>query len=185
MKSIIAAIAAVALTVVSAVKITSSRPSMNQVLVAGANTQIVWKPVEGVITTIDLRQGDENALTFLQTIATNVPANTGTYSWDVPATLPAGADYALSFGLSPEDTYSPFFAISAGNGSAPPPAASNSSPAAGTSAAPKPTGSAPTSSGATKTGAAPTTSPSDSAASKNSVAIGALAVAGAVAAALI
>lgn len=92
MKSIIAAIAAVALAVVSAQKITSSRPSMNQVLVAGATTQIVWTPVEGTISTIDLRQGDKVALNFLQTVATNVPANTGTYSWTVPASLPAGTD---------------------------------------------------------------------------------------------
>ncbi|KAG2231794.1 hypothetical protein INT48_005449 [Thamnidium elegans] len=153
MKSIIAALAAIACTVVSAQKITSSRPALNQVLVAGSTAQIVWAPVEGVISTIDLRQGDKNALSFLQTIATNVPANTGTYNWDVPATLPAGTDYAFSFGQSPDESYGPYFTISTGNDSAPAP--SNSAPAAGTSVAPKPTGSAATSPAVSKTGAAP------------------------------
>lgn len=92
MKSIVAALAAIACSVVSAQNIISSRPSLNQVLVAGTSAQIVWAPVDGTIANIDLRQGDKNALTFLQTIATNVPANTGSYSWNVPADLPAGSD---------------------------------------------------------------------------------------------
>lgn len=92
MKSIFAAIVAVAAAVASAQKITTSRPASNEVLVAGATAQIVWLPVAGVISTIDLRQGDQAALSFLNTVATAVPAMDGTYSWVIPATLPAGTD---------------------------------------------------------------------------------------------
>lgn len=92
MKSIFAAIFAVAAAVASAQKIVSSRPSSNQVLIAGASTQIVWAPVDGVISTIDLRKGDQAALQFLDTVASAVPATAGTYTWNVPANLAAGTD---------------------------------------------------------------------------------------------
>lgn len=95
MKSVIAAIAAIAATVVSAQNIVSSQPSTNQVLTAGTTANIVWAPVDGTISTIDLRQGSASALTLLQNVATNVPATTGSYSWNVPATLPAGTDCKL------------------------------------------------------------------------------------------
>ncbi|KAI7902310.1 uncharacterized protein BX663DRAFT_510698 [Cokeromyces recurvatus] len=116
MKSVIAAIAAIAASVVSAQQIITSQPTTNQVLTAGTTAQVVWQPVEGTISTIDLRQGDANALTFVQNVATNVPANTGSYAWNIPATLPAGTDYALSFGQSPNVSYTPFFTIKASTG---------------------------------------------------------------------
>lgn len=92
MKPVIAAIAAIAATVVSAQSIVSSQPSTDQVLTAGTTANIVWAPVDGTISTIDLRQGSASALTLIQNIATAVPATAGTYAWSVPASLPAGTD---------------------------------------------------------------------------------------------
>ncbi|EPB82249.1 hypothetical protein HMPREF1544_11013 [Mucor circinelloides 1006PhL] len=196
MKSVIAAIAAIAATVVSAQNIVSSQPSTNQVLTAGTTANIVWAPVDGTISTIDLRQGSASALTFVQNIATNVPASTGNYAWNVPATLPAGTDYALSFGQSPNVTYTPFFTIKAGSGAA------ASSGAASSSAGPASSAASAASSATSKaasaassatskaasaasSAASATTTPAASAGNKNMAAVGAAAVAGAVVAALI
>ncbi|KAG2204330.1 hypothetical protein INT47_009372 [Mucor saturninus] len=205
MKSIFAAIFAVAAAVASAQKIVSSRPASNQVIVAGASTQIVWAPVDGVISTIDLRKGDQVALAFLNTVATAVPATTGSYTWNVPADLAAGTDYALSFGSSPNDTYTPFFTIQAATGGAAAPASSAASapaaaasssaavaPAASAAHSGKPSDAASASAAhsgkpaasASASGSAPAAS-TTSGANKNVAAVGAMAVAGAVAAALL
>ncbi|CAO0794724.1 unnamed protein product [Mucor circinelloides] len=200
MKSVIAAIAAIAATVVSAQNIVSSQPSTNQVLTAGTTANIVWAPVDGTISTIDLRQGSASALTLVQNIATNVPASTGTYAWNVPATLPAGTDYALSFGQSPNVTYTPFFTIKAGSGAAASSGAASS--AASSSAGPASSAASAASSATSKaasaassatskaasaasSAASATTTPAASAGNKNMAAVGAAAVAGAVVAALI
>ncbi|KAL7317275.1 hypothetical protein PS15m_003655 [Mucor circinelloides] len=201
MKSVIAAIAAIAATVVSAQNIVSSQPSTNQVLTAGTTANIVWAPVDGTISTIDLRQGSASALTLVQNIATNVPASTGTYAWNVPATLPAGTDYALSFGQSPNVTYTPFFTIKAGSGAAASSGAASSG-AASSSASPASSAASAASSATSKaasaassatskaasaasSAASATTTPAASAGNKNMAAVGAAAVAGAVVAALI
>ncbi|KAI8371813.1 Ser-Thr-rich glycosyl-phosphatidyl-inositol-anchored membrane family-domain-containing protein [Blakeslea trispora] len=113
MKSIIAAVAALAASVVSAQSITSSQPTLNQVIVAGSTTQIVWSPVSGTISSIDLRKGDASALTTVAQIASNVDASKGSYAWNVDPSIPAGNDYALSFGQSPNVSYTPFFSIQA------------------------------------------------------------------------
>ncbi|CAO3645679.1 unnamed protein product [Mucor fragilis] len=201
MKSVIAAIAAIAATVVSAQNIVSSQPSTNQVLTAGTTANIVWAPVDGTISTIDLRQGSASALTLLQNVATNVPATTGSYSWNVPATLPAGTDYALSFGQSPNVTYTPFFTIKAADGAAASSGAASSS-AASSSAGPASSAASAAGSATSKaasavasatskaasaasSAASATTTPASSAGNKNMAAVGAAAVAGAVVAALI
>ncbi|KAL9542342.1 hypothetical protein MBANPS3_008654 [Mucor bainieri] len=201
MKSVIAAIAAIAATVVSAQNIVSSQPSTNQVLTAGTTANIVWAPVDGTISTIDLRQGAATALTLLQNVATNVPASAGSYSWNVPATLPAGTDYALSFGQSPNVTYTPFFTIKAASGGAASSGAASSG-AASSSAGPVSSAASAASSATSKaasavssatskaasaasSAASATTSPASSAGNKNMAAVGAAAVAGAVVAALI
>ncbi|GAN10314.1 hypothetical protein MAM1_0342c09852 [Mucor ambiguus] len=205
MKSVIAAIAAIAATVVSAQNIVSSQPSTNQVVTAGTTANIVWAPVDGTISTIDLRQGAASALTLVQNVATNVPASTGTYSWNVPATLPAGTDYALSFGQSPNVTYTPFFIIKAASGGAASSGAASSgaaSSAAASSAGPVSSAASAASSATSKaasaaasatskaasaasSAASATTTPASSAGNKNMAAVGAAAVAGAVVAALI
>ncbi|KAI8367811.1 hypothetical protein EDC96DRAFT_506129 [Choanephora cucurbitarum] len=116
MKSIIAAVAALAASVVSAQTITSSQPTLNQVVTAGTTTQIVWAPVAGTISSIDLRKGDAAALILVANVASNVDASKGSYAWNVDASLPAGNDYALTFGQSPNISYTPFFTIQAATG---------------------------------------------------------------------
>ncbi|KAG2213246.1 hypothetical protein INT46_002467 [Mucor plumbeus] len=199
MKSVIAAIAAIAATVVSAQNIVSSQPSTDQVLTAGTTANIVWAPVDGTISTIDLRQGSASALTLVQNIATAVPATSGSYSWSVPASLPAGTDYALSFGQSPNVTYTPFFTIKAASGAASSGAASSAAPASSaasaagsaTSKAASAAASATSkvasaaSSAASSAAASATTTAAASAGNKNVAAVGVAAVAGAVVAALI
>jgi propanediol dehydratase small subunit len=90
MKSVFAAIAAIAATVVSAQTIVTSQPGENQVFTAGTTAEIVWTGVAGTISTIDLRAGEATALAFVANIAKDVPAQTGRYSWNIPADIAAG-----------------------------------------------------------------------------------------------
>lgn len=98
MKSVIAAIAAIAASVVSAQTIVTSQPSQAQVLTAGTTAQVVWNPVTGTIASIDLRKGDASALTFVSNVATNVDASLGSYAWNIDASLAAGTDCKLFCG---------------------------------------------------------------------------------------
>ncbi|CAO3624952.1 unnamed protein product [Mucor hiemalis] len=194
MKSIFAAIVAVA-AAVSAQTIVTSQPGQNQKYKAGSTAQIVWTPVAGTISTIDLRAGSATALDFVATIATNVSAQAGSYSWNIPATTAPGTNYGLSFGQSPDASYSPMFTITAADGTAPAassgapaassgaPAASSAAPAASSPVAPKPVSSGASAASSSVAAAKPSTSPS--AANKNAAAVGAIAVAGAVVAAMI
>lgn len=90
MKSIFAAIVAVAAAVASAQNIVTSQPGQNQKYKAGTTAQIVWTPVAGTISTIDLRSGSANALDFVANIATNVSAQAGSYAWNIPASTAPG-----------------------------------------------------------------------------------------------
>ncbi|CAO3699191.1 unnamed protein product [Rhizopus stolonifer] len=123
MKFIVAAIAAFAVTMVSAQSAvaTPHSPTLNQVLTAGQTTTIAWTPVTGVdtISTIDLLSGSATALQPVTGghVASNVQASLGTYTWTVPADLPTGTDYALSFGTSPNVSYTPYFTIQAASSS--------------------------------------------------------------------
>lgn len=90
MKSVFAAIAAIAATVVSAQTIVTSQPGERQVFTAGTTAQIVWNPVAGTISTIDLRAGEATALQFVANIAKDVPAQAGSYSWNIPADTAPG-----------------------------------------------------------------------------------------------
>ncbi|CEG62981.1 hypothetical protein RMATCC62417_00201 [Rhizopus microsporus] len=220
MKSIVAAIAALAIAVVSAqtgAPITPHAPTKDQVLTAGTTTVITWttNPGHDTISSIDLVHGDPNALVPVVNghVADNVPTAPGTYNWNIPADLPAGTDYALSFGKSPDVTYTPFFTIkaagaSAGNStgaasSAPAASASgkpssvasssapaSSAPAAASSApaASKPAAASPAAGSSAPAGssaaASSTPAKTPSSANKNVAAMGAIAAAGAVAAAL-
>lgn len=103
MKSIVAAIAALAVTMVSAQStniVTPHAPTLNQVLTAGETTTITWTPIAGfdTISTIDLLQGAASALTPVTGghVASNVASSLGSYSWTVPSTLPAGSDCKLN-----------------------------------------------------------------------------------------
>ncbi|KAG2235297.1 hypothetical protein BDF21DRAFT_497253 [Thamnidium elegans] len=125
MKSFFVAIAALAATVVTAqnniVSITS--PLMNAVYTAGQDAVISWiNPTVDTIPKIMLAKGDPLALEVVATIAENVDAKKGSYTWKIPADTAPGNDYAFELGVSPDMSFSGMFAIKA--------AAAESSPAA-------------------------------------------------------
>ncbi|GAA5801943.1 hypothetical protein HPULCUR_011579 [Helicostylum pulchrum] len=116
MKSVFIAIAALAATVVSAqnniVSITS--PLMNTVYTAGQDAVISWiKPTVDTIPKIMLAKGDPLALEVVATIAENVDAKKGSYTWKIPADTAPGNDYAFELGVSPDMSFSGMFSIKA------------------------------------------------------------------------
>ncbi|KAJ2960238.1 hypothetical protein NQZ79_g4354 [Umbelopsis isabellina] len=127
MKSIIAAIAALAVAVVSAqtttpVSITS--PLQGSSYKAGGQATITWiNPTTATLAQVQLVQGPATALQPVAQVATNVNTADGKLTWTVPANTPAGSDYAFELGSSPNIAYSGFFSITAGDGTT----ASNSS----------------------------------------------------------
>ncbi|KAI8988689.1 hypothetical protein BDB01DRAFT_848820 [Pilobolus umbonatus] len=186
MKSIVAAIAVFAVSLVSAQTVpilSPTSPIIGTKYTAGQPAIINWiDPKVDIITAINLLKGDKNALTFITTIASNVDAKAMTYTWDVPATLAPGVDYALGFGPSPDTVYSGFFTIlsatgSAGNATTPAPTSSVKAATSSTKAATN------TAKASTTTSAKPTQT-EESAANKNMISLGAIA-AGAVVAAMI
>jgi hypothetical protein len=81
------------------------------------------------LTNDTLAQGNPNALQPVITVAENVDANAGSYTWSVPTNITLGVDYALELGVSPNISYTCLLTIQAGNGS------SNTSSSASVSAA--------------------------------------------------
>jgi hypothetical protein len=96
MKSIVAAIAALAIAAVSAqttppVSITS--PLTGTVYTAGGQALITWiNPTAATLAQIQLAKGPSNALQPVGVVATNVATAGGQYSWTIPADTPAGTD---------------------------------------------------------------------------------------------
>ncbi|KAI8393917.1 uncharacterized protein BYT42DRAFT_23528 [Radiomyces spectabilis] len=178
MKSIVAAIAALALAVVSAqemiVHITA--PLAGQVYTAGQKAHIAWiDPKVDTIPVIKLARGDPKALTQLQDIGTNVPTAAGGYDWTIPADIEPGNDYAFELGNSPNVAYTGQFTIKAGDGAAGNSTASgsgSSSAAVASSTAPATTKSAAPSdvSSAASTPAASSASPAASGAGSSGAA---------------
>ena len=85
-----AAIAAFLITVVSAEGPNPIRaPAGGDVLTAGTDYTIKWDPTTAGTVTLILRKGVSTNLDVLDHIATGV-ANTGTFVWDIPATLVEG-----------------------------------------------------------------------------------------------
>ncbi|CAO3640775.1 unnamed protein product [Mucor hiemalis] len=114
MKSIFAAVFAVAVAVVSAqsnpVSITS--PLTGTIYTAGQTATISWvQPQVDVIPKIVLAKGSPNALQPVATIAENVDATKGSYEWNIPANITAGEDYALELGVSPDISFTGLFTI--------------------------------------------------------------------------
>lgn len=64
-----------------------------------------------MIPKITLAKGDPNALQPLATIAENVDATKGTYTWNVPSDTSAGTDYAFELGTSPNISFTGLFTI--------------------------------------------------------------------------
>ncbi|CAO3702926.1 unnamed protein product [Rhizopus stolonifer] len=120
-KSIFATLLAVAATAVSAqtniVSITS--PLTGTVYTAGQSAIISW--INAEVTTISkivLAQGQPTSLQPVSTIAENVDASTGSYTWNIPSDITPSNDYALELGTSPNVSYTALFTIQAGSGSA-------------------------------------------------------------------
>ncbi|KAI8365108.1 hypothetical protein BD560DRAFT_332845 [Blakeslea trispora] len=114
MKFSFAIVVATVVSVVSAqfniVSITS--PLTNTEYTAGQNASITWiNPTVDVIPKIVLSKGNPSALLYVSTIAENVTTESGRYIWSVPADTPAGTDYALQLGISPNISYSGLFTI--------------------------------------------------------------------------
>ncbi|KAG0743274.1 hypothetical protein G6F57_007677 [Rhizopus arrhizus] len=133
MKSVFATILAVAATVVSAqtniVSITS--PLTGTVYTAGQSAIISWiNPQVSSISKIVLAQGDPTALQPVSTIAENVDASAGSYTWNIPADITPANNYALELGTSPNVSYTALFTIQAGSGSSSPAASSAASSSA-------------------------------------------------------
>ncbi|ORZ16234.1 Ser-Thr-rich glycosyl-phosphatidyl-inositol-anchored membrane family-domain-containing protein [Absidia repens] len=84
---------------------------------AGDKAVISWiNPTVDSISQIVLAKGSSNALQPVTTIASNVKADSGSYTWNIPADTPAGSDYAFEFGTSPNLAFTGQFSITAGSG---------------------------------------------------------------------
>lgn len=139
-----------------------------------------------VIPKIVLAKGLPTALQPVSTIAQDVDANAGSYVWNVPADIAAGDDYAFELGNSPNISFTGLFTIK-NDGNA---AVNTASPASSEAAASSSSASASASASAPATDAtaAANVLVAESAGfkvSSNKAAVGAIAVAGAAAAALI
>ncbi|CEP09693.1 hypothetical protein [Parasitella parasitica] len=184
MKSIVAAITAIAVTIVSAqsniVSVTS--PLAGTVYTAGQPAVITWIDQQvPVIPKIVLAKGLPTALQPVSTIAQDVDANAGSYTWNVPADIAAGDDYAFELGNSPNISFTGLFTIKSAGAAG----ANTASPAATDASA---SSSASGSVASASTSVAVNARVAESAGfkvSSNKVAVGAIAVAGAAAAALI
>lgn len=69
------------------------------------------QPTVSTISKIVLAKGSPTALQPVATIAQNVDANSGSYVWSVPSDIAAGSDYALEFGDSPNISFTGLFTI--------------------------------------------------------------------------
>jgi hypothetical protein len=91
------------------------------------------------ISKIVLAKGDPTALVPVSTIAQNVDAKAGSYVWNIPADTPAGEDYALEFGDSPDMSFTGLFTIkSNGNAQSSVAASSSSQPSVDASSSAQP-----------------------------------------------
>jgi hypothetical protein len=94
MKSIFAALAALAISAVSAQGSTAyiTSPLTGTVYTAGGQAIIAWNTATVSTFTINLLQGASSALVQVETVASAVDATLGTYTWDIPSSLAAGTD---------------------------------------------------------------------------------------------
>ncbi|KAH8548493.1 hypothetical protein BGW37DRAFT_523265 [Umbelopsis sp. PMI_123] len=92
----------------------SSRTPSNQFIQfrTSENTGVTTLP------SIDLKQGPATALQLVMNIATNVAVTASPFSWNIPATVPAGSNYAITIGISPNISYSGVLTIQAATGAA-------------------------------------------------------------------
>ncbi|KAG2184212.1 hypothetical protein INT44_009227 [Umbelopsis vinacea] len=135
-------------------------PLPGAVWTAGSAGTIVWTPDGPSDTTIpsfDLLQGPSTALQLVLNIGVNIPISSSNLTWNIPASLPAGNDYAISAGISPNMWYSPYFTIKAASGASSSaafsslPTTSSSSISASSSMSASTSGASTTSAGASST----------------------------------
>lgn len=144
------------------------------------------QPTVSTISKIVLAKGSPTALQPVATIAQDIDANAGSYVWSVPSDLAAGVDYALEFGDSPNISFTGLFTIQ-NDGSAPAATAAATGAEASASASESASASASDAAQATDAPAVAKRAVAESGALKISsakAAMGAIAVAGAAAAAL-
>lgn len=89
-------------------------------------------PTVDTIPKIMLAKGDPLALEVVATIAENVDAKKGSYTWSIPADTAPGSDYAFELGVSPDMSFSGMFTIKAAAAESSSSAAQSSSSAAST-----------------------------------------------------
>ncbi|KAI9321351.1 hypothetical protein BX666DRAFT_1874632 [Dichotomocladium elegans] len=95
----------------SAQLLSVTAPLDGAVYTIGSPANITWtKPTTDTISQIELATGDPSNLQHLDIIASNVPARTGFYIWNIPSNITAG-QYAFIFGTSPNVAYSGRFTI--------------------------------------------------------------------------
>ncbi|KAG2233934.1 Ser-Thr-rich glycosyl-phosphatidyl-inositol-anchored membrane family-domain-containing protein [Thamnidium elegans] len=137
MKSFFLATFALAITMVygQANPVYITAPLTGATYTAGSTIQIRWiNPVADTITQIVLAKGLSTNIQPVSTIASNIATSTGSYSWTIPADLPAGSDYAFALGTSPDVSYTGQFTINAASGDATTTTAAGSSTASTASA---------------------------------------------------
>jgi hypothetical protein len=156
---------------------------------AGDKAIISWvNPSVDSISQIVLAKGSSNALQPVTTIATNVPAASGSYTWNIPADTPAGSDYAFEFGTSPQLAFTGQFSITGGTPGAGSGSSNSSSGSSGSSSTSSSSGGSSSSPSDSKSSGSPASSGSASDASSsttsaaNSLTVGSIAAVGVVAA---
>ncbi|KAG0186494.1 hypothetical protein DFQ28_007713 [Apophysomyces sp. BC1034] len=163
-----AAVAAVLLSVVSAQKpiVTMTSPLANTKYKACSDAILSWiNPSDRIISEIVLAYGPSEALQPVMTIAQNVPAADGHYTWKIPCDIKNGDKYAFKLGTSPNLAFAGPFTIEGGVGGSLPAGSSPGSTTGNTSSGSS-SGSPVDSAGAP--GAAPASSPNNSQGSQTS-----------------
>ncbi|KAI9305480.1 Ser-Thr-rich glycosyl-phosphatidyl-inositol-anchored membrane family-domain-containing protein [Cunninghamella echinulata] len=96
----------------SVVYVTS--PAGGEKYTAGTDAVITWKdPTVESIGEINLTKGDSKSLQRVDTIANDITATDGEFTWSIPSDIEAG-EYAFQFGTSPNFAYSGRFIVEAG-----------------------------------------------------------------------
>ncbi|GAB7342403.1 hypothetical protein MBLNU457_g0617t1 [Dothideomycetes sp. NU457] len=92
-------------------------PSSGLAASAGSPLTLTWKPTTSGTVSLVLRSGSSNNLNAGTTIASNIQ-NSGSYTWQVPASVVRGSDYAVEIvdDSNPSETnYTPYFVIDSSN----------------------------------------------------------------------
>ncbi|KAI8336158.1 hypothetical protein BC941DRAFT_514342 [Chlamydoabsidia padenii] len=116
MRSVILTLSALAMvSCQNIVSITS--PLTGTVYTAGKPALLTWVDAKvSTIPAIVVAHGNASALEPISTIATDVDASTGSYTWNIPSDFISGEQYALEFGKSPNISFSGFFTVKSGDG---------------------------------------------------------------------